>query len=178
MDFKKISVLLVLSLAIVFWGCSQQQQQKAEAPKQERVTKNLVPAKAEIKSQSFLVELSNLRVDMTVDIASKEIVGTPSLKGQAKITNQSKDNMDIQVATLEYLDEAGKPIAFKSGEEIPKISVFVKLLKPGESNEGSFDAIIPGTAVNGNTLGKIEINLVYVPSPLKRETFTLAEEIK
>jgi len=176
MYFTKIFILLTLCLAIGFLGCSQ--QQKAEAPKQEQVTKDLVPPKVEVKSQSFLVELSDLKVGMTVDIASKEIVGTPSLKGQAKITNQSKDNMDIQAATLEYLDKAGKPIAFKTGEEIPKISVFVKALKPGESNEGSFDAIIPGMAVKGNTLGKIEINLVYVPSPLKRETLTLAEEIK
>jgi len=176
MYFTKIFILLTLCLAIGFLGCSQ--QQKAEAPKQEQVTKDLVPPKVEVKSQNFLVELSDLKVGMTVDIASKEIVGTPSLKGQAKITNQSKDNMDIQAATLEYLDKAGKPIAFKTGEEIPKISVFVKALKPGESNEGFFDAIIPGMAVNGNTLGKIEINLVYVPSPLKRETLTLAEEIK
>ena len=175
MHFTKISVL-VLSLAIVFFGCSQ--QQKVEAPKQEQVTKDLVPPKAEVKSQSFLVELSNLKVAMTIDTASKEIVGTPSLKGQAKITNQSKDNMDIQVATLEYLDQAGKPIAFKSGEEIPKISVFVKILKPGESNEGSFDATIPEMAVKGNALGKIGINLVYVPSPLKRETLTLTEKIQ
>jgi hypothetical protein len=94
---------------------------------------------------------------MTVDTASKEIVGTPSLKGQAKITNQSKDIMDIQVATLEYLDKAGKPIAFKSGEEIPKISVFVKALKPGESNEGSFDARIPGMAVKENARGQAVI---------------------
>ncbi len=176
MHFKKIFVFIALCLTIGFLGCSQ--QQKAEAPKQEQVTKDLVPPKVEVKSQSFLVELSDLKVGMTVDIASKEIVGTPSLKGQAKITNQSKDNMDIQAATLEYLDEAGKPIAFKSGEEVPKISVFVKLLKPGESNEGSFDATIPGMAVKGNALGKIGINLVYVPSPLKRETLTLSEKIE
>ncbi len=176
MHFTKIFILLVLSLVIGFWGCSQ--QQKAEAPKQEQVTKNLVPPKAEVKSQSFLAELSDLKVDMTVDTASKEIAGTPSLKGRAKITNQSKDNMDIQAATLEYYDQAGKPIAFKTGEEIPKISVFVKTLKPGESNEGSFDAPIPGMAVKGNALGKIGINLVYVLSPLKRETLTLTEKIQ
>ena len=177
MHFKKIFIFIALCLAIGFFDCAKEEK-KVEAPKQEEVTKNLVPPKAEVKSQSFLAELSDLKVVMTVDTASKEIVETPSLKGQAKITNQSKDIMDIQVATLEYLDKAGKPIAFKSGEEIPKISVFVKALKPGESNEGFFDARIPGMAVKENALGRIEINLVYVPSPLKRETLTLTEKIQ
>ena len=175
MHFTKIFIVLALSLAVGFLGCAEQ---KVAAPTEEQITKNLVPPKAEVKSQSFLAELSDLKVVMTVDTASKEIVGTPSLKGQAKITNQSKDIMDIQVATLEYLDKAGKPIAFKSGEEIPKISVFVKALKPGESNEGFFDARIPGMAVKENALGRIEINLVYVPSPLKRETLTLSEKVE
>jgi len=88
-----------------------------EAPKQEQVTKNLVPAKAEVKGPAFLVELNELKVLMTIDTASKEIVDTPSLKGSIKITNKSKDILDIQALTFEYLDEAGKPIAFSSAEK-------------------------------------------------------------
>jgi hypothetical protein len=177
MHFTKIFIFLALSLVIGFFGCTKEEK-KVEGPKQERITKNLVPPKSELKGQNFLVELSDLQVLTVVDTASKEIVGTPRLQGRAKITNQSKDIMDIQVATLEYLDKAGKPIAFKSGEEIPKISVFVKALKPGESNEGFFDATIPGMAIKENALGRIEINLVYVPSPLKRETLTLSEKVE
>ena len=176
MYFTKIFILIGLILAIGLFGCTA--EKKAEAPKQEQVTQDLVPPKAEVKSQNFLVELSNLKIDMTVDTASKEIVETPSLKGDVKITNQSKDNIDIQAVTLEYLDEAGKPIAFKSGERITKISMFLKVLKPGESTEGSLDTTIPRRAVKEKALGKIEFNLVYVLSPLKRETLTLSEKVK
>jgi len=176
MHFTKIFILIGLILAIGLFGCTA--EKKAEAPKQEQVTKDLDPPKAEVKSQNFLVELSNLKIDMTVDTASKEIVETPSLKGDVKITNQSKDNIDIQAVTLEYLDEAGKPIAFKSGERITKISMFLKVLKPGESTEGSLDTTIPRRAVKEKALGKIEVNLVYVLSPLKRETLTLSEKVK
>ncbi len=178
MHFKKIFILLALTLVIGFMGCSQQQQ-KAEAPKQEQVTKNLVPAKVEVKSQNFLVQLNDLTVLTTVDTASKEIVETPSLRGSIKITNISKDNLDIQAVTLEYFDEAGKPIAFSSGEKIAKVSPFWKALKPGEVAEGSlYDVTLPRRAIKEKALGKIEVNVVYVSSPLKRETLTVSEKVE
>ena len=78
------------------------------------------------------MELTDLKVDTTVDTASKEIVETPSLKGNIKITNKSKDILDIQAVTFEYLDEAGKPIPYKSEEKIAKVYPFWKALKPEE----------------------------------------------
>src|SRR3989304_8080370 len=128
MHFKKIFILITLCVAIGFLGCAK--EQKMEAPKQEQITKNLVPPKAEVKGQAFLVELSDLKVVMTVNIASKEIVETPSLKGNIKITNKSKDVLDIQAVTLEYLDEAGKPIHYKPEEKIEKARPFWKALQP------------------------------------------------
>jgi hypothetical protein len=176
MHFKKIFILIALCVAIGFLGCTK--EQKVEAPKQERITKNLVPPKAEIKGQNFLVELSDLQVVMDVDTASKEIIETPSLKGHVKITNKSTDILDIQAVTLEYSNEAGKPIPFQSGEKIATASLFLKAIKPGEITEGSLDVTIPRMAVKEKALGRIEINLVYVPSPLKRETLTLSEKVE
>jgi hypothetical protein len=147
-------------------------------PKQEQITKNLVPQKAELKGRHFLVELSDLQVVMIVDLNSKEIVETPSLSGHIKITNRSKDILDIQALTLEYLDEDGKLIAFEFGEKIAKASLFLKVIKPEEIIEGSLDVTIPRRAFEEKALGKIEINLVYVSSPLKRETLTLSEKIE
>ncbi len=175
MHFIKIFILIILCVAIGFFGCAKE---KAEAPKQERITKNLVPQKAEIKGQNFLVELSNLEVTTIVDIASKEIVETPSLKGNIKITNKSKDILDIQAVTLEYSNEDGKPIPFQSGEKIATASLFLKAIKPGEITEGSLDVTIPRMAIKEKALGKIEISLVYVPSPLKRETLILSEKVE
>jgi hypothetical protein len=40
------------------------------------------------------------------------------------------------------------------------------------------DVTIPKTAIKEKALGKIEISLVYVPSPLKRETLTLSEKVE
>jgi len=147
-------------------------------PKQEKITKNLVPPKADLKGRHFLVELSHLQVGMIVDITSKEIVETPSLSGHIKITNKSKDILDIQALTLDYLDEDGKPIPFEFGEKIAKASLFLKVIKPAETTEGSLDVTIPRMAFKEKALGKIEINLVYVPSPLKRETLTLSGKIE
>jgi hypothetical protein len=176
MHFKKIFIFIALCLAIGFFGCTK--GGKVEAPKQERITKNLVPPKAELKGQNFLVELSDLQVLTIVDIASKEIVETPSLRGHIKITNKSKDILDIQAVTLEYLDEAGKPIPFKPEEKIEKVYPFWKALPPEGITEGSLDVTIPKMAIKEKALGKIELNLVYVPSPLKRETLTLPEKVE
>src|SRR4030042_342198 len=159
MHFTKIFIIFIgLSLAIGFLGCAK--EQKMEAPKQEQITKNLVPPKAEVKGQAFLVKLSDLKVVRTVNIASKEIVETPSLKGNIKITNKSKDILDIQAVPLEYLDEAGKPIPFKPEEKIDKVYPFWKAIPPEGITEGSLDVTIPKMAIKGKALGKIEINLV------------------
>jgi hypothetical protein len=176
MHFTKIFILIGLILAIGLFGCTA--EKKSEAPKREQITKNLVPPKVEITGQAFLVELNDLKVVTTVDTASKEIVETPNLKGNIKITNKSKDVLDIQAITLEYLDEAGKPIAFTSGEKVAKVYPFWKVLKPEEVAEGSLDVTISKNAIKEKTLGKIEVNLVYVPSPLKRETLTLSEKVE
>jgi len=173
---RKIFMVVALSLVVGLLGCTK--EQKVEGPKQEQVEKSLVPPKAEAAGQNFSVELSDLKVASTVDATSKEIVETPKLSGNIKITNKSDNILDIQAVTLEYLDDAGKPIAFSSGEKISKVSSFWKSIKPGEVFDGSIDATIPRAAVKQKALGKIEINAVYVPSPLKRETFTLPEKIE
>jgi len=106
MHFIKIFIFIGFSLVVGFFGCTKEEK-KAEGPKQERITKNLAPQKSELKGQNFFVELSDLKVLTVVDAASKEIVETPTLRANIKITNKSKDILDIQAVTLEYLDEAG-----------------------------------------------------------------------
>jgi hypothetical protein len=176
MRFTKLFIFLTLSLAIGFLGCTK--EQKSEAPKQEQITKNLVPPKVEIKGPAFGVEITDLAVTMTVDTNSKEIVETPKLGGHIKITNKSEDVLDIQAITLDYLDEAGKVIPFGSGEKIATVNSFWKALQPGEATEGSLDVTIPRKAAKEKALGKVQVNLVYVPSPLKRETLTLPEKVE
>jgi hypothetical protein len=176
MRFAKIFTLLALGLVLGFWGCTT--DKKVEAPKQERIEKNLVPPKVEVTGKNFLVELTDLKISMNVDTASKEIVDTPNLRGRIKITNKTKGLLDIQAVTLEYLDEAGKPIAYKPEEKMSKVYPFWKTLKPEETAEGNLDTTIPGNAVKAKALGKIQIDLVYVPSPLNRDTLTLSEKVE
>ena len=177
MHFIKIFIFIALSLVIGLFGCTKEEK-KAEGPKQERITKNLATQKSELKGQNFFVELSDLKVLTVVDTASKEIVETPILKANIKITNKSKDILDIQAVTLEYLDETGKPIPFKPEEKIDKVYPFWKALQPEGVTEGTLDVTIPKMAVTGKALGKIQIDLVFVPSPLKRETLTLSEKVE
>ncbi len=176
MRYTRIFLFAILSLAVGFLGCTT--EKKSEAPQKEQVVKNLVPPKAEVKGQNFLLELSELQVVTLMDKASKEITETPNLKGRIKITNQSSDNLEIQGITLEYLDQAGKPIPFTSGEKISKATIMLQAIKPGEITEGSIDATIPRMAIKEKALGKIEVNLVYVPTLLKRERLSFSQKVE
>jgi hypothetical protein len=176
MRFTKIFALLALSLAVGFLGCTT--DKKVEAPKQEQIEKNLVPPKAEVTSENFAVEIRDLKVSMTVDATSKEIVETPKLSGHIVIANKSKGILDIHGVTVEYFDQAGKPILFDSGDKIATASVFLRSIKPEQTTEGSLDVTIPRKAIKEKVLGKMEISLVYVPSPLNRETIVFPEKIE
>jgi len=175
MHFKKIFVFIALTMVIGIFGCAKE---KVEVPEQERIRQNLIPPKAEVKGTNFFIEVSDLEVFTIEDKASKEIVETPKLRGRIKITNISKDNLDIQALTLEYLDVYGKPIDFQSEEEIKKASLYFKVIKPEESFDGQLDVTIPMKAVKEKILEKIEFNLVYVASPLNREIITFPEKIE
>jgi len=170
-------ILICLCLAVGFFSCAKEEKKRVEDSNQEQIEKNLVPRKAGVKGQVFLAELTDLKVATTIDKNSWEIIGTPSFKGNIRITNISKDILDIQGITVEYLNGAGKPIAFSSGEKVSKASPFWKTLKPEELAEGTLVAAIPRKAVKEEILGKIQVNLVYVSIPLKRETLTLSEKI-
>jgi hypothetical protein len=175
MNFKKMFILLALSMAVGFFGCAEKE---AEAPTQERITKNLVPAQAEVEGENFLIELSNLQVTTIEDITSKEILETPELTGHIAITNQSKGMLEIQGVTVEYLDQAGNPIHFESGEKIATATLYMRATKPEETTEHTLEVTIPRKAIEGNTLGRIEISLVYIPSPLNRETIVFPERVE
>ena len=64
-----------------------------------------------------------------------------------------------------------------AGEKIAKANLYMSSIKPGETTEGSLDVTIPRKAIEGKVLGNVEINLVYIPYPLKRETLTVPEKI-
>ncbi len=64
------------------------------------------------------------------------------------------------------------------GEKISRVASFWKTIKPGEVFDVSIDATTPRAAVKEKALGKIEIDMVYVPSPLKWETSTVSGRVE
>lgn len=175
MHFKKVLLFITLSMVVGFFCCTKEE---ADVPKQEQITKQLIPPKAEIKGVNFLIEIADLEIITIVDKTSKEIVQTPKLSGRVKITNKSEDILDIQAITLEYLGVDGEPIEFQSGETIMNASLYYRVIKPGESFDGRLNVTIPMKAIKEKTLEKIEFNLIYIASPLNRETATFPEKIE
>jgi hypothetical protein len=174
MKYAKVGMCVIFALGLLVIGCSKEKAK--EGPQQEYMTKNLVPSKVEVNGESVALTFENLNTSWTVDTASQEIVQTPALRGSYKIVNTSKDLLEIQGVTVEYLDQAGNTIPFQSGDKIARASLMLSSLKPGESSDGSLDATFPRTALK--TLDKIRVNIVYIPSPLKREVLTITEKVE
>lgn len=158
-----------MAVSFAFYGCAKEEK-ASEGPKTETVTVALAPSTQEVKGEQFTLQLSDLQISTEVDKASKEITTTPYLRGNIKIINVSKNILDVQGVTLQYLDPSGNPIPFKTGEKKTTVSTYWSDLQPGKESEQRLEVTIPLAAVKEKSLAKIQVNVVYIPSPLKRET--------
>ena len=179
MHTKKILVILFLIFAVVFLGCKEKEKSGFFAESQEKkITKNLIPSDIDVEGKNFQINLNNIQTLIIEDISSKEVKETPGLYARIKITNKSKDVLDVQAITFEYMDETGNIINFESGEKSANAHVYMKVLQPSKSYEGQLNVDIPKKAVLGKKLSKIEINAVYALTPLERETFTVSGKLE
>ena len=168
---KKYLILLavVLPLILTLNNCGKKSE-VAEVPKTEEITVTLTPSTQEVKSERFTLQLSNLKILKTIDKSTKELTTTPNLRGNIKITNHSKNILDVQGVTIQYLDNSGNPIPFKTGEKKVAVSTYWTDLQPGKEAENYLDVTVPMAAVKEKSLDKVQVSVVYVPTPLKRET--------
>ncbi len=174
MRLAKIVLLGVLGVSLTFIGCTK--GKVAEGPKEASVTKVLAPEKIEAKGKNFTLAMNNLKIDLRVKEGTQEMLDTPSLRGDFRIANTSRDLLRIQNVTVEYLDKAGNVIPFQSGDKIANPSLNINDLKPGDTSEAALNVGFPRLAVK--ELGKINVNVVYVPVPFVRETLGLPEAVK
>jgi hypothetical protein len=171
---KKYLILLaaVLPLVLTLNNCGKKSE-VSEAPKTEEVAVTLSPSTQEVKSEQFTLQLSDLKILKTVDKSTKELTTTPSLKGNIKIVNHSKSILDVQGVTIQYLDSSGNPIPYKTGEKKVAVSTYWADLQPGKEAENYLDVTVPVAAVKEKSLNRIQVNVVYIPSPLKREALSI-----
>ncbi len=167
-------IFAVAALAVCLAGCTRGGD--ARPSTNQDVARSLVPSKAEARGRSFVIELSELKVTMKVNPASREITQTPRLRGRYRITNTSPGAVEVQGVTIEYMDAGGNPIAFDAGEHITRALKLTQILQPGEVSDKALELTIPKAAVKD--LAGIGINLVYVPSELKMETLKVSERIE
>ncbi len=173
--FRKGVLLFSIALLIVVVaaGCAKKNE-VAQTPTTQDIILGLLPANQETKAEQFAISFSDLKITKTVDLATKEIQAPPHLQGNLKIKNTSNNILDIQGVTVEYLNDSGIPIAFKTGEKNVSLFLSAKQLQPGKETENSLDITVPIAAVKERTLKKIHVNVIYVPSPVKRESVDLS----
>ena len=168
---RKMFLLSALGLIflLIFNGC-EKKAEIGEISKIEEVTVVLSPSTQEVKGEQFSLALSDLKITKTIDKSTKELTTTPHLKASIKIKNLSNNILEIQGVTFQYFDGSGNLIPFKTGEKIVTVSMYMRDLQPGKESENYLDVTVPMAAVKEKSLSKIQANVVYVPTPLKRES--------
>ncbi len=171
---KKFFLLSALGLisVLIFNGC-EKKAEFAESAKTEEITIALSPSTQEITGEQFSLQLSDLKIIKTIDKSTKELTATPHLRGSLKIKNFSKNILEIQGVTLQYFDASGTTIPFKTGEKNVTVTMFIRDLQPGKESESSLDVTVPMAAVKEKSLSKIQASVVYIPTPLKRESMEI-----
>jgi len=168
---KKFFLFSAIGLLFIFsFNSCEKKPEVAEAPETEEVTVALTPSNQEITGEMFTLELSDLKIMKTINKSTKELTATPSLTGTIKISNNSTNILGIKEMTIQYLDSSGNPIPFKNGEKKAKVSVYWSDIQPGKDSEISLEVKVPMAAVREKAINKIRSHIVYIPTPLKRET--------
>jgi len=168
---KKFFLFSAMGLLFIFIVNScEKKPEVTEAPETEEITVALTPSAQEIKGEMFTLKLSDLKIIKTVNKSSKELTATPSLTGTIKISNNSTNILGIKEVTIQYLDSSGNPIPFNNGEKKAKLSGYWSDIQPGKDSEKSLDVKVPMAAVSEKSINKIRSHIVYIPTPLKRES--------
>jgi hypothetical protein len=168
---RKLFLFLAVGLIFIFiFNSCERKPEVTEVPKTEEVTVALTSSDREIKGELLSLGLSDLAIITTVDKSTKEFTTTPSLRGTIKISNNSTNILGIKGMTIQYLDSSGHPISFKDGENKATVSLYMwPDIQPGKDLEKSMEAKVPMAAVKEKSIDKIRSQVVYVPTPLKRE---------
>ena len=168
---KKFFLFSAMGLLFIFIVNScEKKPEVTEAPETEEITVALTPSAQEIKGEMFTLKLSDLKIIKTVNKSTKELTATPSLTGTIKISNNSTNILGIKEVTIQYLDSSGNPIPFNNGEKKAKLSGYWSDIQPGKDLEKSLDVKVPMAAVSEKSINKIQSHIVYIPTPLKRES--------
>ena len=168
---KKNLLIPAVGLIFIFIlnGCVKKLE-VTEAPETEEVTVAITPSTEEIKGEIFTLELSDLKIIKTVNKTTKGVIGSPSLRGNVKISNNSTNILDIKELSIQYLDSWGNPIPFEGGKKKATLQSYgFSDIQPEKHLEKSLTVNIPIAAVEEKSLNKIRSNVVYVSIPLKRE---------
>lgn len=156
----------------LFAGCSKEENQ-SETSKTEWVTVSLDSSARDIKTEQFILQLSGLEIRQEIDKITQEIISTPSLRGALKLINQSGSILDVQGLTIQYLDKDGNPISFASGDKNATVSAYWTDLEPGKEAQYNLDTTIPKAAVKEKKLARMELKVVYITTPLKRDVLNV-----
>ena len=162
-----------MSLILIFIFNSCEKTEVAEAPETEEITVALTPSNQEIKGELFTLNLSDLKIITTINKSTKEFATEPSLEGTLKISNNSTNILDIKEMTIQYIDISGNPIPFKDGEKKAKVSIYWDNIQPGKDSEKSLNVKVPMAAAKEKSIHKVRTHVVYIPTPLKRESMEI-----
>ena len=166
------SLATTLLLAGAVFACSS--PPSAELPRIEEKTVMLKPATIPVTVGILRGQLSNLSVVQRVNADTGEVVYAPQMRGTLTLKNGSTDQaVRLLSGHVEYLDEAGAPIALARERGETNFSFYSyssERLDPGKEIAHSVDVPFPAAALRGTALNDIRLRVTYLPAPYREES--------
>lgn len=181
MNWKTLSIALSTALALgaALAGCAE--QEVGAAPQIVEKTFTLRPETVPLKVSFLHGELTGLKVVERVNEATKDVVEQPKLRGTLKLKNTATDQaVRLISGRIAYADVNGKPIALAENRSNTGFQFYAyqsERLDPGMETSRDIDLPFPVTALAPKKLGDLRLELTYIATPYREESFAVSVSI-
>jgi uncharacterized membrane protein YeaQ/YmgE (transglycosylase-associated protein family) len=168
-----------LVVAVIWMTLAPAPQPAATAAVIDDKTYTVTPAAMKVKAGVVTGEVTEMKVTERVEQGSGRIASAAKLTARLVLKNGST-NQTVRLVggKIQYIDGHGQPIKLEDARTEPTLKFSSsERLDPGQETTESLDVEFPAAALKAKTLGQIRLELAYVPSPYREETFNFAVSI-
>ena len=155
------------------FGCARPATGATAAQIEDKVY-TVTPASVKVKAGIVTGEVTEMKVTERIEKGSGRVDSPAKLTGSLKMTNTSADQtVRLIGGKIQYINALGQAIKLEESRTEPTIKFATygnaEQLDPGQDTTQSLDLDFPAEALKAKNLKEIRLELVYLPSPYKKE---------
>lgn len=141
----------------------------------------VTPAAVKVHAGIIAGEITDMRVVQRVERSPDRVISPPRLMGALRLWSSSETHsVRLVVAKIQYLDHQGRPMKLEDSriEETFRLTTYgSEWLDPGQKALHAVDVAFPADALTTRKLTRLRLEIGYVSSPYREETFSFSVSI-